>query len=202
MQGLYIGFQKNIFNFIDNQPIAFKLLFRYFYLLPKIMMVNIIDFAVKIPLIISYLLILTTLVPLDELEKINKTNSSVEFYEQLDKIIAIMQNNINNIDVIYIISFTVSILLIIIFNLKFWAVSKIIIDKEQSLRLAYKKSFLINNDILQLSQTVSILFLPIIILFYFSAEFVILLYLLGGNIVWNLFWSIYYRKKNDLFRNI
>ena len=199
INGLFIGLQKNIFNAIDNKPVTFISIFNYFHILPKIILNKIITGVIYIPLIVTLSLLIAKLISPSEMlnfnnEIANSTNSQ-EMNVVLDHIQSIIYKNLTNLFIIDFIPLLLSLLMIIIYTIKFWMVSRLIIDQNFSLIFAYRKSATLNQNILQLIQIFIIICAPLTLILLLNINLLTFLYVFGGGVIWNLFWSNLYREK-------
>tara|TARA_B100000427_G_C15094785_1_gene414487 strand:- start:305 stop:541 length:237 start_codon:yes stop_codon:yes gene_type:complete len=74
-------------------------------------------------------------------------------------------------------------------------VSRLIIDQNFSLIFAYRKSATLNQNILQLIQIFIIICAPLTLILLLNINLLTFLYVFGGGVIWNLFWSNLYREK-------
>jgi len=202
--GIDIGYNKIILNYIDSKNINLFDLSRYFYLLPKMIVLYFCYLAIPI-ILITYIVFMIS------------NNDGVSLYNILvNSNNPILQNtaeasiayNIQdwNIDNWYVSSTNMIIILIlsialVAFLCKFWTIKIILIDKNCSINHAFKYSYQINNkSSLRLIITFLLTYL-VLMIFSDSIDLIfknwhgfIFILLIISSIIFDLFWIVYYRK--------
>ena len=149
ISGLWIGFFKIIFHFINKNDFSIKPLLSSFYLLPKVITVQSFYYIAMFPILILFI----NRYPYDT-KKFGTDISSyflsiVKDFESL--------NIINNTSELLLIM--LFLILPITYMLKFWSAEFLIIEEEISIINAMKKSYMINIRSLELISICIILFI-------------------------------------------
>ena len=149
ISGLWIGFFKIIFHFINQNSFSIKPLLSSFYLLPKVITVQSFYYIAMCPILILFI----NRYPYDT-KKFGTDISSyflsiVKDFESL--------NIINNTSELLLIM--LFLILPITYMLKFWSAEFLIIEEEISIINAMKKSYMINTRSLELISICIILFI-------------------------------------------
>ena len=154
--GLWIGFFKQVFNFIDHKPIILKDIFKYFYLIPQILAVRILSYLSTTPFIAYYLWRFPY--------NINHYGANINeyFYN------TIMSAEPTTLYTSDLLIFTVLSILPIVFLLRFWCIELLLIDKHNTIFNSIIKSYKMSAKIY-----------PVIVLAVFMFIFNLLVMFLG-----------------------
>ena len=149
ISGLWIGFFKIIFHFINKNDFSIKPLLSSFYLLPKVITVQSFYYIAMFPILILFI----NRYPYDT--KKFGTDISSYFLSIIKDFESF--NIINNTSELLLIIFF--LILPITYMLKFWSAEFLIIEEEISILNAMKKSYMINIKSLELISICIILFI-------------------------------------------
>ena len=145
MLGIWIGYFKLILQFIDNQKQSILSLFKFFYLLPKIVFIRLLSYLTTLPIFIF----ITNKFPYD----IQKYGTNIENYfsDLLYNLSIMYSDEISwNLSSAYF-NYTDMIVLIILtilpmwFVIRFWCVEIMIIDKEYTIKESLLLSYLLTK---------------------------------------------------------
>tara|TARA_Y100001970_G_scaffold91791_1_gene115861 strand:+ start:54989 stop:55822 length:834 start_codon:yes stop_codon:yes gene_type:complete len=149
--GIWIGYFKMLFNYIDGKQFAILKIIKYFYLLPRILLIRILSYATILPLIlfimykfqINYNLI-------DNGTDINMFLNNLA--QQLTTIYLdeiswkIISSYFQMIDLVIL---CICIIFPIWFSIRFWCSELLIIDKEMNIKNSLLTSYALTTKTLQ-----------------------------------------------------
>ena len=149
MIGIWAGYFKLIFNFIDNKTYKIKYIFNYFHLLPKLLLLRLLSYIALIPIMLYIL----DKFPYDF--ESHGTNIEEYLMELLENITSTMNPGLDTQAIIVHSNINIFICLIlllipILYTLKFWTAEFLVIDKEFSIKDAMLISFKINHNFFHL----------------------------------------------------
>ena len=148
ISGLWIGYFKLIFAYIDHNKFKIKTLFINFDVLPKIVIVQSIYYLTTIPLF----LFIIKKIPYNINE--HGTNINNYFYSIISSF-ELSGVKLSGYDIIIIIFLSLGP---IIYLLHFWCAELLIIDQSSSIKRALKTSYIINNNIKQFILLIILIF--------------------------------------------
>ena len=181
ISGLWIGYFKLIFNFIDNEESDFKQLFINFHVLPKIVVIQTLYYLTMLPFFIYLLLKF----PYD----INLYGTNFNEYlfaiftdiTQMQKIVAIQ---LSGIDILIFILFS---FFPIFYLFRFWCAELLVIDKTYSIKNAMIYSYKITSNYTQLI----LLFLFVFILNISAIVFGYFIFIIAVTLSYVIVFSYY-----------
>ena len=196
--GIWIGYFKMLFNYIDGKQFAILKIIKYFYLLPRILLIRMLSYATILPLIlfimykfqINYNLI-------DNGTDINMFLNNLA--QQLTTIYLdeiswkIISSYFQMIDLVIL---CICIIFPIWFSIRFWCSELLIIDKEMNIKNSLLTSYALTTKTLQFI-IISCIILSINILFSLFGYF---FFTIGLTLSYLSFF-IYYRYLKQTMAN-